>query len=79
MLRIGQGYDIHRLVEGRVLRVVNNTPSAGHGRKGMLLLFVDGHSQFAAYSALNPTFVSAGQNIYNLDWTAGGLTGADLR
>ena len=59
--------------------VVNNTPSAGHGRKGMLLLFVDGHSQFAAYSALNPTFVSGGQNIYNLDWTAGGLTGADLR
>jgi prepilin-type N-terminal cleavage/methylation domain-containing protein len=59
--------------------VVNNTPSAGHGRKGMLLLFVDSHSQFARYSALNPTFVNGGQNVYNLDWTAGGLTGADLR
>jgi prepilin-type N-terminal cleavage/methylation domain-containing protein len=59
--------------------VVNNTPSAGHGRKGMILLFPDGHSQFAAYTALNPTFVNAGQNVYNLDWTAGGLTGVDLR
>ena len=59
--------------------VVNSTPTGGHGRKGMLLLFVDTHSQFAAYRALNPTFVSAGQGIYNLDWTAGGLTGADLR
>ena len=59
--------------------VVNGTPTAGHGRKGMLLLFVDAHSQFAPYRALNPTFVTAGKNIYNLDWTAGGLTGADLR
>jgi prepilin-type N-terminal cleavage/methylation domain-containing protein len=59
--------------------VVNNTASGGHGRKGMLLLFVDAHSQFAPYRALNPTFRDAGQDIYNLDWTAGGLTGADLR
>ena len=59
--------------------VVNGTPTGGHGRKGMLLLFVDAHSQFAPYRALNPTFVTAGKNIYNLDWTAGGLTGADLR
>ncbi len=59
--------------------VSNDTPSAGHGRKGMLLLFVDAHSQFAPYPTLNPTFVTAGQKIYNLDWTAGGLTGADLR
>ena len=56
-----------------------NTPSGGHGPKGMILLFVDAHSQFAPYAMLNPTFVTAGQNIYNLDWTAGGLTGADLR
>jgi hypothetical protein len=59
--------------------VVNNSATGGHGRKGMLLLFVDGHSQFAPYSTLNPTFVSGGQNIYNLDWTAEGLKGADLR
>ena len=59
--------------------VVNNTPTGGHGTKGMVLLFVDTHSQFAPYRTLNPTFVNAGQNIYNLDWTAGGLTGADLR
>jgi prepilin-type N-terminal cleavage/methylation domain-containing protein len=59
--------------------VVNNTPTGGHGTKGMVLLFVDAHSQFAPYRTLNPTFVNAGQNIYNLDWTAGGLTGADLR
>lgn len=59
--------------------VVNNTPSGGHGRKGMVLLFVDAHSQFAPYRALNPTFQDAGEGVYNLDWTAGGLTGADLK
>ena len=62
-----------------VYDVANSTPTGGHGRKGMMLLFVDGHSQLAPYAALNPTFVTGGQNIYNLDWTAGGLTGADLR
>ena len=45
----------------------------------MVLLFVEGHSQFAKYLELNPTSVTAGEKIYNLDWTAGGLTGADLR
>ena len=59
--------------------VANNSPSGGHGRKGMVLLFADAHSQFAPYRTLNPTFVTSGQNIYNLDWTAGGLTGVDLR
>jgi len=59
--------------------VTDGTPSGGHGRKGMVLLFVEGHSQFAKYRELNPTFVTAGEKIYNLDWTAGGLTGADLR
>ncbi|MHB8522117.1 MAG: type II secretion system protein [Limisphaerales bacterium] len=58
--------------------VSQNTPSGGHGTKGMALLFVDGHSQFARYDQLNATFVNAGQKIYNLDWTAGGLAGADL-
>jgi prepilin-type processing-associated H-X9-DG protein len=56
--------------------VAKNTATAGHGRKGMMLLFVDGHSQLAPYTALNPTLAS---DNYNLDWTTGGLTGGDLR
>ena len=59
--------------------VLNDSPTGGHGRDGMLLLFVDAHSQFAPYRVLNPTFTNAGQKVYNLDWTAGGLIGADLR
>jgi prepilin-type N-terminal cleavage/methylation domain-containing protein len=59
--------------------VVGNTPSAGHGRKGMVLLFTDAHSQFAKYEILNNTFLNGNQKVYNLDWTAGGLSGADLR
>ena len=62
-----------------VYDVTLDTPSGGHGTKGMSLLFVDGHSQFARYSELNNTFVNGGQKIYNLDWTSGGLSGADLR
>jgi len=56
-----------------------DSPSGGHGRKGMVLLFVDGHSQFANYRQLNATFTNANHPIYNLDWTAGGLGGVDLR
>ena len=58
--------------------VIQGTLSGGHGIKGMSLLFVDGHSQFALYQQLNNTFGSGTQKIYNLDWTAGGLSGADL-
>jgi len=58
--------------------VENSTGTAAHGRKGMMLLFVDGHSQLAPYTSLNNTFMSGNKKIYNLDWTAGGLTGADL-
>ena len=50
----------------------------GHGPLGMSLLFVDGHAQFARYSDLNAPIVTAGQKVYNLDWTVGGLTGHDL-
>ncbi len=56
-----------------------NTPSAGHGVKGMLLLFVDGHSQMALYDRLNAPFMDGATPIYNLDWTVGGLAGADLK
>ena len=59
--------------------VVNGTATAGHGRKGMMLLFVDGHSQLTPYTSLNTTLVSGGKSTYNFDWTAGGLSGADLR
>jgi len=55
-----------------------NTPTGGHGLKGMSLLFVDGHSQFAPYTELNHTSGSGSPKVYNLDWTAGGLSGADL-
>src|ERR1035437_2196645 len=48
---------------------------AGHGPKGMALMFVDGHSQFATYRQLNPGTYGG----YNLDWTEGGLAGMDLR
>jgi prepilin-type N-terminal cleavage/methylation domain-containing protein len=47
----------------------------GHGPLGMSLLFVDGHAQFALYPLLNAT---TGPKVYNLDWTAGGLSGQDL-
>ena len=58
--------------------IYEGTPTGGHGTKGMSLLFVDGHSQFALYRNLNNTFVNGTRKIYNLDWTAGGLSGADL-
>ena len=47
----------------------------GHGTKGMSLMFVDGHSQFTFYQQMNKGTL----NDYNLDWTDGGLSGADLR
>jgi prepilin-type N-terminal cleavage/methylation domain-containing protein len=55
-----------------------DTPTGGHGRKGMALLFVDAHSQFANYRQLDPPVVVNGKPSYNFDWTVGGLTGADL-
>jgi prepilin-type N-terminal cleavage/methylation domain-containing protein len=47
----------------------------GHGTNGYSLMFVDGHAQFASHSRLNP----GSYHDYNLDWTEGGLSGADLR
>ena len=63
---------------GSVFDISKNTPSGGHGPKGMSLLFVDGHSEFALYDRLNSTFVNGGVKIYNLDWTVDGLAGQDL-
>ena len=55
------------------------TPNAAHGPRGMMLLFVDGHSELALYDRLNAPFKDAAGNIYNLDWTIGGLSGEDLK
>jgi prepilin-type N-terminal cleavage/methylation domain-containing protein len=53
----------------------NSAAVVGHGTKGLSLMFVDGHAQFALYRQLNPGTLGN----YNLDWTDGGLKGADLR
>ena len=47
----------------------------GHGTTGFSLMFVDGHAQFTTVKQLNP----GTYGNYNLDWTEGGLKGADLR
>jgi prepilin-type N-terminal cleavage/methylation domain-containing protein len=63
-------------------------PSSAHGRKGMSLLLVDGHSQYAADFDLVPCSLAGATPLmgggtpldeYNFDWTVGGLTGNDLR
>jgi hypothetical protein len=54
---------------------LNSAAVVGHGTKGLSLMFVDGHAQFALYRQLNPGTLGN----YNLDWTEGGLKGADLR
>jgi prepilin-type N-terminal cleavage/methylation domain-containing protein/prepilin-type processing-associated H-X9-DG protein len=56
-----------------------NTTTAGHGSKGMVLLFVDGHTELALYDRLNAPFRDGNTPIYNLDWTVGGLAGEDLK
>ncbi len=55
--------------------VSGSSSTAGHGTKGMALMFVDGHSQFPMFRQLNPGVY----NDYNLDWTQDGLAGKDLR
>ena len=61
-----------------VFDIYLDTPTGGHGRKGMDLLFADAHSQFASYRQLDPPVVVGGKPSYNFDWTKGGLKGADL-
>jgi prepilin-type N-terminal cleavage/methylation domain-containing protein len=65
---------------GQVYDPTANSLTAGHGTRGMSLLFVDGHSQFARYEHLNPDMYSTGSpRTYNFDWTVGGLAaGKDL-
>ena len=47
-----------------------------HGKGGLPLLFVDGHTEFVKYNKLNKT-VPYGE--YNMDWTVNGLKGTDLQ
>jgi prepilin-type N-terminal cleavage/methylation domain-containing protein len=47
----------------------------GHVNNGLLLLFVDGHSQIALTNQLN---VTPEYGPYDLDWTSNGLSGQDL-
>lgn len=66
-------------VVGKWNTIQKGTTTSGHGTKGMMLLFVDGHSQFANYDSLNAPMMSGSIPIYNLDWTIGGLAGMDLK
>jgi|SRR5579872_1247431 len=54
------------------------TATGAHGPKGLSLLFVDGHSQFAHYDQLNNTLMDGNVKVYNFDWTKDGLGGVDL-
>ena len=64
-------------VKGKWDDIRKNTESAGHGRRGMMLLFVEGHSELSLYDRLNAPFKNP--DVYNLDWTIGGLAGEDLK
>ncbi|MFO1460625.1 MAG: prepilin-type N-terminal cleavage/methylation domain-containing protein [Verrucomicrobiota bacterium] len=65
--------------KGKWNDIRKGTASSGHGPKGMMLLLVDGHSEFAQYERLNAPFKDGTTLIYNLDWTVGGLAGEDLK
>ncbi|KAB2667578.1 MAG: type II secretion system protein [Verrucomicrobia bacterium] len=65
--------------KGKWNDIYKGTTSSGHGPKGMMLLFVDGHSEFALYDRLNAPFKDGAKLIYNLDWTIGSLAGEDLK
>jgi prepilin-type N-terminal cleavage/methylation domain-containing protein len=65
--------------KGRWNDISKGTASSAHGPGGMSLLFVDGHSEYALYDRLNHTFRDGNRLLYNLDWTAGGLAGEDLK
>jgi len=65
--------------KGKWHDIYKGTASSAHGPKGMNLLFVDGHSEFALYDRMNAPFKDGTKLIYNLDWTVGGLGGEDLK
>ncbi|MSU37246.1 MAG: type II secretion system protein [Pedosphaera sp.] len=65
--------------KGKANDVRGATSSSAHGPRGMMLLFVDGHSELASYQRLNAPFKDGATLIYNLDWTIGSLGGEDLK
>jgi prepilin-type N-terminal cleavage/methylation domain-containing protein len=65
--------------KGKWNDIRKGTTSSGHGTKGMSLLFVDGHSEYALYDRLNAPIKDGNTPIYNLDWTVNGLRGEDLK
>jgi prepilin-type N-terminal cleavage/methylation domain-containing protein len=65
--------------KGKAHDIRKNTTTSGHGTRGMMLLFVDTHAEYAAYDRLNAPFKDGATPLYNLDWTIGGLTGEDLK
>jgi prepilin-type N-terminal cleavage/methylation domain-containing protein/prepilin-type processing-associated H-X9-DG protein len=65
--------------KGKANDIRKGTTTSGHGTRGMMLLFVDGHAEYAAYDRLNAPFKDGATPIYNLDWTVGGLGGQDLK
>ncbi|HTG45662.1 MAG TPA: type II secretion system protein [Verrucomicrobiae bacterium] len=65
--------------KGKANDIKKGTSTAAHGPRGMMLLFVDGHSEFAPYDRLNAPFKDGTTLVYNLDWTVGGLSGEDLK
>ena len=64
--------------QGTVYAPYYGTTTYGHGTKGMVLLFADGHAEFAKYERLKPVDVDPTTTLYNFQWTAGGLSGRDL-
>jgi prepilin-type N-terminal cleavage/methylation domain-containing protein len=65
--------------KGKWDTIQKGTSTAAHGFRGMMLLFVDSHAEYAPYDRLNATFTNGTIPIYNLDWTAAGLGGQDLK
>ena len=65
--------------KGKANDVRGATSTSAHGPRGMMLLFVDGHSELASYERLNAPFKDGKTLIYNLDWTIGSLAGEDLK
>jgi prepilin-type N-terminal cleavage/methylation domain-containing protein len=66
-------------VKGKADDVHAGTSTSAHGPGGMMLLFVDSHSEFASYQRLNAPFKDGATLVYNLDWTVGSLGGEDLK
>ncbi len=65
--------------KGKWDNIQKGTSTSAHGPRGMMLLFVEGHVEYAAYDRLNAPFTNSMIPVYNLDWTVGGLSGQDLR